>query len=662
MRRDRRAGFNPRRGLLWLVVDLFVVVGGTIRWFYRLLAGRPLDGQRRTDSTFWRHGTKPISERDYTGRWQFIPGWQRAAVRVAVPAAVVAVGVAWMRNPAAVLTAAHTLAVVGVLALAVFSVLGARRWRLNREVVWPLAAALRPVLGHHESRPVRAWLHVPAGVVDVPASQLQVLTGKALDRIGEARDAHLAEHPDSHAVQAWAWLAGVRSSAALGVRPAREKVKARTRIRIDIPAEHGAVSAEMRTALLAHSTVKLGGSWTPEWKLRGSAPALILRPKLFPPRLVDFAMIRERLELMGPTELGLGIGPGLRTVSVDLDIDSPHVLLSMGSGGGKSVAIRLLIAQALRKGWAVILLDYKQDHYSVADLIDAGVPGVYYLRKPADIHQALINLETVRVWRSDMAFNNRNNPIPMQRVLIVFEEMNITANMLKAYWLDVKEKGDSPRSPALAALGQLAGAGRSAGMHLGAIGQYLTSDAFGPNGNTARESFSVRIMGRYTPNAWKTLASDYGPPPPKSSIQGRVQVCASGVRNETQIAFLTHAEVLEYAMAGLAGVIPAGELPFAWEPQALTPGERVELPSRLRVVPALEVADPVRQLVSLGEATGPDGVLAGRVSLDAARKARTRDPKFPPSVGQRGQELLYLPADLDVWCRERVRAGDGEAV
>lgn len=44
------------------------------------------------------------------------------------------------------------------------------------------------------------------------------------------------------------------------------------------------------------------------------------------------------------------------------------------------------------------------------------------------------------------------------------------------------------------------------------------------------------------------------------------------------------------------------------------------------------------------------------VSLDAARKARLRDPEFPAPTDTHGQEHLYDPDDLTRWERNRPRA------
>ena len=57
----------------------------------------------------------------------------------------------------------------------------------------------------------------------------------------------------------------------------------------------------------------------------------------------------------------LGVGSHNRGVSVNLDSDTPHIMLSVPSGGGKSVAVALLACQVLHNGGQVALIDLKRD-------------------------------------------------------------------------------------------------------------------------------------------------------------------------------------------------------------------------------------------------------------------------------------------------------------
>jgi hypothetical protein len=655
-----------------------VVAGGLLVMAFRTLSGRPLDGEPRTDATFFCRATCSVRPHvTRPSRWSMLAGWQRSVVRVAVLAVLWQWLGWWRHDPVAALWWARASGAAALAVLGVYVAFRGRRWRLDVEVVEPLAAALRPVLGHPASLPARRFLRVPRVLVSLPPSRTQRAAGEVVDRFvgwrdarlenrpgwvwwlavgsGGWRDAWVQRFPDSR-LSRW-WLRVVAARLAVEIRRAvyRDRRCASARVVVKIPHTMGAVSEDARAALLAHSAVKLGGAWIPEWNLRGSSPQLRLRHREYPPARVDFAAMAPHMLHSGATELALGLTIGSRPVTIDVETDSPHVLLSMGTGAGKSVLLRLLAAQALRKGWAVILLDYKQDHYWAQGLIDEGMSGrLFYVRKVEEIHNTLIQLESVRQYRSDVDFEARGAR-KMQRVLILFEEMNVTVNMLRAYWQSVRVKGQPAKSPALTAFGALAGAGRSARMHLVAVGQYLTAQVFG--GPEARENFGARVLGRYSAASWRTLVPEFGAPPPRSLVRGRVQVCQGETRAETQVAFLTHAEVAEWARGDLTGVVPAGELPFSWElPSGALGAAGGHVPplsdvpegwSGLRLVAGggtpggADVAeDGVR--FSLSEWVNR-GILPG--SVDAVRKRAQRDrARFPRSADDR-----YSGSQVRAW-------------
>lgn len=96
-------------------------------------------------------------------------------------------------------------------------------------------------------------------------------------------------------------------------------------------------------------------------------------------------------------------------------------------------------------------------------------------------------------------------------------------------------------------------AGRQVRVHVLSIAQMLSVRA---SGSEARENMAVRILGRYSANAWKMLAPEHVMPPP-SRVPGRVQVVTAAV-HETQAAWQAPREAREYATAGTVTVCPAG--------------------------------------------------------------------------------------------------------
>lgn len=675
------------------------------RVFFRFLMGRPLDGIRRSDATFWSRGRQYTSPGWHT-RWHLLPGWVVLAVRLVAIYTAVTVLKGWVQDPAAfgatVQAAAEfthaalwwlvslwqsplaTLAALGMavrlvaLVLVVVVVRKVRAWRHDREIVHPLARAIAGPLGYSTDAPHRPWLRVPRVLVPAPPLAIRTATGRAWQRFVtwvEGTDGDPAAGiPPRHTGAGWRrlerviarvhlplWWVAFRSWLAMRLLPVQTWRVAHARVRVVIPHELGAVGAETRAAVMSAVGVKLPAptgqaegdqarEWSASWELSGSRPRLILVPKQYPPTRVLFRDVVGVLERALPNDLLIGLSVGRVPTWWDPDQDSPHAMLSMGSGAGKSVLVRALACQALRKGWAVVLLDFKQDHYWAADLIDRGVPGLFYFRKVPEIHEAFVKLEIVRAFRSDVDFEHRGR-MPMQRVLVIAEEMNATVNELRQFWTATRQKSDPRKSPALSALGSLSNAGRSACIHLVVIGQYLTAQVFG--GPEARESFGMRALGRYTPAAWRTLVPEFQYVR-KSSIRGRVQVCQSDERRETQVPLLTHDEAAEWARGGLSGVIPAGMLPFSWETTIALP----DAPARpdLKLVPAQPEAPAAeaRTLIGLSVACAPGGPLDG-MKLSNARKARQRDKTFPkpaPELGRNG-EHLFSRAELGDWMAAR---------
>ena len=193
-------------------------------------------------------------------------------------------------------------------------------------------------------------------------------------------------------------------------------------------------------------------------------------------------------------------------------------------------------------------------------------------------------------------------------------------------------------------------------MHLVAVGQYLTAQVFG--GPEARENFGARVLGRYSAASWRTLVPEFGAPPQRSLIRGRVQVCQGDTRAETQVALLTHDEVAEWARGGLAGVLPAGVLPFSWDvpsealgaagghvlPVSDVQGER----SGLRLVAGGRTPDVTEDGVRFTLAEWVSrGILPGTV--DAVRKRAQRDRDSFPRSGDDRYSGSQVRAWLATW-------------
>jgi hypothetical protein len=317
-----------------------------------------------------------------------------------------------------------------------------------------------------------------------------------------------------------------------------------------------------------------------------------------------------------------------------LHSDACHVALSIGPGGGKTLAARALAIQVLFKGGLVIVLNAKKTGYNWT----RGLPNVAHAKTIEEIADVLIWLNTERKRRENVveAAGDIEDEVPDDvhvgpRILAIFEEQNLTVPKLKVQHPDAFE-----------ALGDLNFAGRAALIHLLAIAQRYSAKAAG--GGDVRAAVNARVLGRYDKRAWNMLADSF-PMPAPNNAPGRVQVVTDEV-HEAQMPKVGGQEAHDYALSGVVARCP------------------VEMPSRCAVnVPVLvgQVGNsgpeqPVSHetaplalppgLVGLSAAVG-DGTIS--LSLAAARKRHQRDPRFPPPRGGDEHELLYDVAELIAW-------------
>ncbi|WP_159027646.1 MULTISPECIES: hypothetical protein [unclassified Streptomyces] len=151
----------------------------------RVLAGRDLDGVKRTDATFWRAGTRVLPKVEGTVRRRsYKPGWRRLSFRLALGAGVWEIGYLVTQDPHA--TAQNTqelwdnreqvlatlessgigAACVLMMGTAPYRALTRERRELMREWVVPLHEALHRPLGVAEQTDPRRYLHIPKNFSD----------------------------------------------------------------------------------------------------------------------------------------------------------------------------------------------------------------------------------------------------------------------------------------------------------------------------------------------------------------------------------------------------------------------------------------------------------------------------------------------------------------
>ncbi|MFG2630018.1 helicase HerA domain-containing protein [Streptomyces sp. NPDC048473] len=610
----------------------------------RVLAGRDLDGVKRTDATFWRAGTRVLPKVEgKVRRRSYKPGWRRLSFRVALGAGVAESGYLatqdldatvqtiqelW-ENREAALAALEPggIGAASVLTMgsAAYMVLTRERRELMREWVQPLHDAIHRPLGLAEQTDPRRYLHVPKNFSDDDAE-----------------------------------------------------------IRIDLPRHLGFsrdIVADLITQKLALDGVTF--SWHPE----GRKPHVLVKKTRKPPAKALFKDPKTR-ELVAKAKESapiIGFGAGGQIVSVDLDAESPHILVNASTGGGKSVTLRCIACQMLHHGSLVIVLDTKRISHPWAH----GIDGVTYCRDIADIHDQLITLGLEGRRRTRVADELGIDADPKDigpRLLILLEEVNATMKMLARYWEKIREPGDPKVSPAIDALNEILYMGRQLRMHVLLVAQSATARALG--GPEVREQFSTRILAKYSVNAWRMLAPEVHPAPKSTKHRGRAQVVSGGSARETQVLFFTEPEAREWATTGKTAAAASGSVPVQLhKPPANSladtpPTSTGELPptselptdgARTADLAPAPAAAP-GELAADATETPPEAVVDDDqavglreaaqhhlpdITLAALRFARANDPTFPSPAGKRGAELLYRVGDLKKWARNRPRAATG---
>jgi hypothetical protein len=553
---------------------------GLSRIIVRFLLGKPWHGQALTDAGWRRPGTKALTRTGHASRFQHRPYRERILIRSgsALVLAAVAYGL--------VLHRAGTFLVLGVtvpLAAAGGGWLALRRARLRRHRrtwVHPLHHALAPVVGTALPGNPEKWLKV------------------ALDR---------------------------------------------SRVEVALPVAFDGNPNRCK-AIEAAVTARVGmRSARADWSgLAGPKPVLVMKVIPPPPKKVTLVDVRDDIKAAAHDVLILGIGESGEVVSVSLAGDSPHLLLSIGSGGGKSVTAELVAAQAAYKGAIVLVLDYPK-MVSLPSL--RHLPNVSYCDSAALVHSACVWLARELEDRAALVKEHTDHDgvyrgpyIP--RLLVVCEESNALMNRLRKYWADIRQPGDPKLSPAIDGLELASLMGRQLFINLLVIAQFGAVSATGSGKDgAARESMGVRILGRATQNNWKALVPEHNYPG-KTVKPGRVHVVTDDCR-ETQLVKITHREARMLASAGLVTECPAG-----------MPGRmRLNAPARPSL-PGPEQGSP-NETPPVVSIPGPDGVSLSEAlnfgmveapSIHALRKRAQREHWEP--VGRRGLAYLYDPAFL----------------
>lgn len=558
----------------------------------RFFGGRDLDGRGRTNARWAHSGTELINAR-HAGRWAHYSHRRRATIRSGSLVATVVVIYGATTSWWSTITTLRLAFWLGLAVAAWVVVHKTRKWSHHQQWVVPTALALADQLDVSRHRDPLDWLHVPVGHRDDPD------------------------------------------------RP----------VTITLPVDFNAGEPQ-RKRLVATAAARLGMQ-TPAatFALDANPPTLTLTAHPGPPPLVTFEDVRPHFEAAAESDLVIGLAANGRPVTMSLDTDSPHLLCSIGSGGGKSEFCAWTCEQFLRRGARVVYVDIVKRGASARWA--KGVPGVEVIRQTAVAHDRLLALFEEIQSRCE-SYWHKGYVSDEQRVLLVIDEANRTVKELQRFWQN--DLGETKQSPAVSAIEGTLFVGREARTNVLTVGQRMSAAASG--GGDAREAYGGKLANRFSRQTARMLFSDVGDGraaslPKSSNHPGRVQFVTNGRAIEVQTP-LTIDRTTKALPQEVRDWIAAGV------PQPC------DLGSSLRNPPSAEAGG--RRLVVVGDSGQSSGiglreaVTRGVVScsVEALRTARKDDTAFPRPVDRRGPhataEALYDPADLAAWERNRVRA------
>lgn len=567
-----------------------------IRYPARFVSGRAMDGVHRTDATFLHEGTRALTVTGRASRWAMLPGWKRAAVRVGTAATVYGEVVAFSAAPGATLALNAAVVTAAASWAGRWSWRRIRRWSLDRNVVTPLWYALSPI--YPDGARMEDWLHVPIGYDTDKSAEIYLQF--PLTWQGTAEQKRLAKDLVSR---------------------------------------------------------KLGGQWDAHWHEIGQS-SLTLTHAPQPPSRVTFEEVLPIIRKLAQGRVLLGLGSRNEPIIIDFDAETPHVALSIGTGGGKSSTLCLLAIQLLAQGATIEGIDPKR--VSLNPL--RGLPGIRIHRDIGAQWDAIAMLKAEMDQRYIQL--DRDETMTFDRRVLFLEEQNAFYNDSKYYWEEIKDKGQPRTPPVYRDINDILNKGRQVGVN--AVGVFQRMDAAESGGGAARDQYGMKVLARFSPKAWKMLVDTY-PRPKSSNHRGRAIVADGGEYKTVQLAIAldTSSKAAKLSPAALNYVLEAtqGSTSLGTPGMYYTPAQAPQDGTELSNLTASHSHSASGDLGKDGVNLTPtvrynlnEAAQAGIVPMkyDALRKARSDDPDFPEGTKINGVQR-YTDVELITWYNNRTR-------
>lgn len=405
---------------------------------------------------------------------------------------------------------------------------------------------------------------------------------------------------------------------------------------------------EMLRALVL---ARLGGQWEGEWNLkRYPFHVQFLPQKPKPtyelPDAVDFFSpeIQDAIAKCAPGQIVLGLDDHHRPFIKEMTGETAMWALSVGSGGGKSSFLQMVITQLVAQRATVIGVDVKMA--SIACF--SNVEGIHLYTDPGNIGDMRAAIRwAAREVEARNYLKKQEPDKEFDRLTLILEEGNEFGDASKEWWTENKEKGDPAADPIWGDIASVMRMGRHVNVTIIGVFQDLREAAVGNRG--LRNMFRLILMGNFNANQWKMIVNT-SPVPESIDKAGRMLIVEGNRRVWIQVpyahpdAFRDHCLELRqrgYSTADLYGSPPARS------PQ--------RLPSLLQDSRPLLT----KTLMSGQDAGAPETALAGGVSAggDVRCQDERQDERQDPKRGDSDTVALVgePPADERIGLAEAVR-------
>jgi len=371
---------------------------------------------------------------------------------------------------------------------------------------------------------------------------------------------------------------------------------------------------------------KLGGEWDTKWSEVGNT---VLRLTHTPqaPRSYPFAQAYRVMKGLKDGQLLLGLNSRSKPVIIDLDKETPHVALSVGTGGGKSATLAFLIIQILAWGAEVFAIDPKRISLNPVKHL----PGITIIR---DIES---QWDQIALFRAEMEKRyqilDENPDAVFPRWVLIVEESNTFYIDSVDYWATIRGRGEPAQPRVYRDLNASLNKGRQCRMNV--ISVFQRAEAAVCGGGAARSQYGYFLLGRYKKAEWKMFV-DIWPWLSPQRVPGRMAYYDGEEYGYVQIGYAFDPDIkaptlVEDATRFVLDRRPVSAASFV-PVQRSQPSDGTEL---------VNTSTPLRDL-TLREAHD-QGVLTG--NLEAIRKDVQRNG-WPKPTDTSGVSHRYSAADL----------------